>query len=502
MSEKGLIDPRRRQLAADPYRPAYHYLAPANWMNDPNGTIFWKGRYHIFYQYNPDGAFHGNIHWGHASSADLVHWDDHPIALAPTPGAADRNHCYSGAAFVNMEGVPTFIYHGVPDGICLATSQDDLLIHWEKHLANPIIPNPGPNDEFRIGGAPCAWVEDGKYYALTGNSHGTPDIAYLYTSSDMSHWEYLHPFYKGGFFTEGAYEDCGCPDFFALGDKYMLLFTSHRRGAQCYIGSYANQRFTPERHVRFAFGDWGRPGIYNEGLTLLDDQGRRILFGRMSEARYGHIQRASGWAGIISLPTILSLSDKDVLQVEPVPELEMLHGEKMSAGDIALAPDSSVVIDPNIGNQIEIRATFVWENADEFGLKVCCSPDGEEQTIIRFNTNPTVRYRAYQGALSPNDMPTRMELILDVTRSSVSAEVSNRESERCAVYQKIGEPVELRIFVDRSVVEVFANGQHYLSKRIYPARPDSLGLQVFAVGGRATLLSLDVWHMDPIWPVA
>ena len=79
---KSAMDPRRLQLASDPYRPAYHFLAPINWMNDPNGTIFWRGRYHIFYQYNPNGAFHGTIHWGHASSADLVHWTDHPDCAA------------------------------------------------------------------------------------------------------------------------------------------------------------------------------------------------------------------------------------------------------------------------------------------------------------------------------------------------------------------------------------------------------------------------------------
>ena len=149
LSQEHDIDPRRLELASDPHRPAYHFLAPANWMNDPNGTIFWQGRYHIFYQYNPNGAFHGTIHWGHASSVDLVHWEDHPIALAPTPGAADREQCYSGAAFVTREGAPAFIYHGVPDGICLATSDDDLLITWDKHPANPILVGDQPWDAYR-----------------------------------------------------------------------------------------------------------------------------------------------------------------------------------------------------------------------------------------------------------------------------------------------------------------------------------------------------------------
>ena len=95
MTTNGLIDPQRLQRVADPYRPGYHYLPPANWMNDPNGLLFWKGRYHIFFQYNPDGAFHGNIHWGHASSADLVHWESgtdryRPAAPAGFCPARDR----------------------------------------------------------------------------------------------------------------------------------------------------------------------------------------------------------------------------------------------------------------------------------------------------------------------------------------------------------------------------------------------------------------------------
>ena len=122
-----------------------------------------------------------------------------PLRCRPARKGADRDQCFSGAAFINKEGIPTFIYHGLPDGICLATSDDDMLIYWEKHPANPIIPNPQAGDEYRIAGAPCAWVEGDTYYALTGNSGAAPpDAAYLFTSTDLSHWEYLHPFYEGG----------------------------------------------------------------------------------------------------------------------------------------------------------------------------------------------------------------------------------------------------------------------------------------------------------------
>ena len=336
--------PERIPLAADPYRPAYHYLPPHKWMNDPNGTIYWKGRYHLFYQHNPDGPWHGNIHWGHASSADLVHWTDHPISLAPGPGGADRQHCYSGAAFVNADGIPTHIYHGVPDGICLATSSDDLLINWEKHPANPIIPDLGRDAEYLVTGAPCGWVEDGVHYAVTGNSQESPDVAYLFRSTDMAHWEFMHRFYTGGRFTELG-EDCGCPDFFLLDGKPVLSFTSHARGAQFYVGTYADHRFTPESHKRLAAAEPTRPGVYCEGLTLLDDRDRRILFGRISEARFAYADIASGWSGICALPLVLSLSEEEELLFDPVPELEALRSDRVSLRDLLLPGDGDVDLD-------------------------------------------------------------------------------------------------------------------------------------------------------------
>ena len=484
--------PERIPLAADPYRPAYHYLPPCKWMNDPNGTIYWQGRYHLFYQHNPDGPWHGNIHWGHASSADLVHWTDHPISLAPGPGGPDRQQCYSGAAFVNAEGVPTHIYHGVPDGICLATSNDDLLLHWDKHPANPIIPDPGPGGEYVVTGAPCGWVEDGVHYAVTGNSQNSPDAAYLFRSIDMAHWEYMHPFYIGGQFTEPG-EDCGCPDFFILDGQPVLSFTSHARGGQFYVGRYADHRFTPESHKRLAFAETHRPGVYCEGLTLLDESNRRILFGRISEARFGYAQVASGWSGICALPMVLSLADDRELLFDPVPELERLRADRFSTGDVQLRPEADVFLEPG-GDSLEIRAVLEWDDAEEVGLKVRCSPDGDEETLVRFNTNPGTRHAAAA------EVGSRRELILDVSRSSTSPQVSSRAAQRAVFDLPYGRAVELRIFVDRSVVEVIANRRHYLGKRIYPARRDSVEVRAYARGGRGWLRTFEAWPMDAIWP--
>src|SRR5438270_8215944 len=116
-------------LAHDPLRPEYHLLPPHNWMNDPNGPIWWKGQYHLFYQLNPHAAIWGDMHWGHATSPDMVHWRHEQIALAPTPGGADSEGCFSGSAGVD-NGVPTFISTGVrnapPDQVTIRDGHDKL----------------------------------------------------------------------------------------------------------------------------------------------------------------------------------------------------------------------------------------------------------------------------------------------------------------------------------------------------------------------------------------
>ena len=115
----------REKFQKDRDRPRYHYVPPTGRIHDVCGTLFWKGRYHVFYQYQPwDGRISGEC-WGHTSSVDLVHWVHHPIALEPNPNGPDRQ-CFSGHAFINREGIPTIIYDGVSGGTCIATSSDDL----------------------------------------------------------------------------------------------------------------------------------------------------------------------------------------------------------------------------------------------------------------------------------------------------------------------------------------------------------------------------------------
>ena len=482
-------------FARDPHRPAYHFTPPAAWMNDINGALFWKGRYHIFYQYNPHGAYWHLIQWGHASSTDLVHWVHHPVVLTPDADGPDRKGCYSGGALVSREGVPVLIYYGNPDGLCLARSDDDLLIEWTKDPDNPVIPQPeaGSTDFGRYTiHDPCGWLADDQYYAAVNKSdpQDQGDAAYLFKSPDLRTWEYVDLFYRSRReWTEGG-EDCAVPDFYPLGDRHMLLFCSHLQGSQYYIGQVRNERFYPEIHGRMSWegGHLGGP------RTLLDASGRRIFFDWVRELRGNERERASGWSGAMTVPRMLSLDSGGRLQIDPVPELEVLRMDAHRLESMDVAADSEAAVEGIGGDCLELAVEIDPLKAREVGLKVRRSPGGEEETAVSYDSEAAV-------------------LRVEVGRSSLDREIRYTryrrhqpylsERERYVTAQEgpfelaPGEPLTLRIFLDRSILEVFANRRQCITQRIYPTRADSTGISLFARGGAARLRSLQAWTLAP-----
>ena len=488
--EKYDAEAYRRRLANDRYRPLYHFVVPVNWMNDPNGAIFWKGKYHLFYQHTPHATVPGPQHWGHAVSEDLVHWKDLPIALTPDPDGPDTQ-CYSGCA-VDDDGVPTLIYYGVSGGICIATS-DDEMIEWQKHPQNPVIAAPpeGTEREWRLHD-PFVWKEDGTWYCISGAHVGQPrgigsskDAAFMFRSPDLVNWEYMRPLYE-----PGEESDCAVPDFFPLGDRHVLVFISHTRGAQYYVGRYENQVFTPELHGRFTSNTYPpRSGQIHTCGDLISPiswkcpNGRRVMIAWIAEGRTKEKQVASGWAGILSLPSVLSLLDDGSLGIEPLPELEVLRRDERRVSDLPIPPGVRVPLEGVAGECLEIAVELELGDAEEVGVTLRRAPDGSEETVVSYDH-------------------AQKRLELNVERSSVSPDVPKeaRRPNNGAFELPDGEPLKLRIFIDRSVVEVFANGRLCLTKRIYPTRPDSLGVGFFARGGGAKARSVKAWQMAPIWP--
>ncbi|MAE64991.1 MAG: glycosyl hydrolase family 32 domain protein [Phycisphaeraceae bacterium] len=475
----------RACLADDPHRPLYHFSAPEALMNDPNGLCRWRGRYHLFYQFGLKGPY-DRIMWGHAVSDDLVHWRDLPPALYP-----DREKsCFSGQALVEDDRV-IVIYHGVDAGTCIATANDPLLLNWRKHPDNPVIPIVPVDDDgapYRLFD-PCIWREHDGYYALSGTySRGTIRVdcrgaEYLFHSKDLAEWEHLGKLIEFGFHNEPG-EDGAVPNFLPIGHgRHMLLFFSHKRAAQYLVGTYdpVAHRFEPESHGRMTFGPWCI-GSLHAPSAMVDEDGRVLAIFNVRDGKPW-----DDWTNVMTLPRCLSLADDHALRIEPAGRTDVLRFDHRAADPMEIPGNGEIVLEHVRGKAMEIEAVIEPGTSREVGLYVFRAPDGAERTRI------SLLHREGQR-------PGTSRLQIDATESSLREDVYGRPPEAGPFELDEGEPLHLRIFVDRSIVEVFANGRQSLTLRAYPQRDDSTGVSVFARGGSARLVSLDAWQMRSVWP--
>ena len=475
---------RERLAEVDPYRPLYHFSSPENYMNDPNGLCQWQGRYHMFYQFRPTGV--DRVHWGHTVSNDLIHWHDLPLALYPD---VERD-CFSGQTLVEQDRVIA-IYHGTQSGNSIATASDPLLLNWEKHPNNPVIP--GTNQEmgdtgFRVFD-PCIWKEDDGYYSVSGTfqdgERGVDAVGvdHLFRSKDLAEWEYLGPLTEDAFFAEPG-EDAAVPNFWPIGNgRHMLLLFSHKRAGRYYIGKYDTDthRFTPESHGRMNYGPWVVGSLHAPSATI-DDSGRYLGVFNLHKGR-----DTDETDEMMTLPRHYWLDSTKALQMAPVAEVEALRSEHHSVGSMDIPANGEVVLDCVGGKAIELRATIDPSAAREVGLYVLRSPDGAERTRISLYPNDHRRFET-------------SSLQIDVSESSVRDDIWARSAEIGPIALKKDELLKLRVFIDRSVIEVFANDRQCLTVRVYPGLEDSRGVSLFARGGDARLVSMDCWQMRSIWP--
>jgi|GEM_PF-122058 len=481
----------RRKMAGDPHRPIYHFVSPEGGLNDPNGLCFWQGRWHLFYQgYPPEDT---RQHWGHAVSDDLVHWRDLPYAIYPNP----EEKCYSGATLVEDNRVIA-MYHGTKAGNMIAVSRDPLLLNWEKLTGKPVIPiqsadgSPLPYRVFD----PCIWKKDGTYYALSGGTlptgPGDKTVAadFLFRSKDLVKWEYLHPFTENDRFTLIG-DDGACPYFWPISNRHMLLFFSHMSGGQYLLGDYDKQRdkLVVTAHGKFNHGAVSPAGVHAPSATP-DGKGGLIAIFNMNPAK-----KTSGWNQIMTLPRRLTLVGKEDLAIEPTGDIESLRGEHQHIGAMKLPANEEVVLQNIRGNAMEIIAEIDAKNAPMVELNVLRSPNKEEFTRIALFKD--------RGYKTRGVTPVRQLSVvsLDSSCSSALEDVRSRPPENAQVFLGENEPFKLRVFVDRSVVEVFVNGRQCLAVRVYPGRADSVGVSLRAQGRDAALKSLDAWQMKSIYPL-
>lgn len=463
-------------MAHDPNRPSFHLLPPHNWMNDPNGPIFWKGKYHLFYQLNPHAAVWGDMNWGHAISPDMIHWRHQPISLAPTRGGPDSEGCFSGSAVV-FNGVPTFIYTGVqnapPDQATirdgsdklretqlLATAEDDSLNHWKK-LPAPVIPLPPPSVKVTGFRDPCPWREgDTWYLALGSGERGIGGCVLLYSSKDLRTWEYLHKLAEGKPNGKQAANPCDsgemweCPDFFEVNKQHCLFYSTESKVIWS-TGDYDTQA------LKFAARRSGvlDHGAYYAPKSFLAPDGRRILWGWIQETRPDAEFAAAGWSGCMSLPRVLTIGAQGQLEMNPAKEVESLRGPMEKATISAASPFRRKLTD--LAVELHLPGNILTPST----------------TTVRLLTD---------GAPS-------WELVIDTAAKEV----------RCGDKQfpLPGLPwphPTLRMFLDGSVIESFIGSRECLTSRVYTLKPNATELEITTTAKSPT--HADLWPLTPISP--
>ena len=451
----------------DLHRPRFHFTAPTNWINDPNGVCFHDGRWHLYYQYNPNAAKWGDIHWGHATSSDLAHWRDEPIALAPSSGD-DAGGCFSGS-FALVDGTPTLYYTGYTGERqvqCVATSGD--LQRWTKHPERTIVQPPEgvEGNDFRD---PYVFRHGTGWYMVVGASlNHERGQALIYRSADGVAWEDRGALYTATDLRQGVMWEC--PNFFPVGDRWVLTVSLwHGPGAHAFVGRFENERFVPE---------WEGPLDVDSGsfahLTTRAPDGRAVQWAWMNEQREQALIDADGWAGAMTVPRELGIDDRRRLTLRPVAELAALRGEPAV---LESTGTSTGTLHRFAGRHLDIEATFTLDR-NKVGLTLLTSPDGRESTRIVF-------------------WPEIRRLSIERSRSSLEPGV-RRQDVHAHLELDRDEPLRLRVLLDASVLEVYANDRLCLSTRVYPTLAESTLGSVFVEG--TSTVELQGWEMGPILP--
>lgn len=447
----------------DPTRPSYHVLAPSHWINDPNGPVFYNGYYHLFYQHNPYDDQWGHMHWGHVRSKDLATWEHLPIALAPAEPRGEE-HVFSGCTTLRPGMPPIIFYTSVHFGKdpryfaeqWAAVPKDNQLLKWERVDENPILTLQAHGDlkvwDWRD---PFTFEHGGKTYMIIGANlndragGGAVVLIYEPANRQLTQWTY-----RGVMFKDPNVENIECPNFFPLGDKWVLI-TSPHGWSQVHVGTFNPQtlKFTSESMRQLSPSD----NFYAPNSMTTPD-GRRLLWGWVKG-----FENTKGWNGCLTLPRVLTLGDDGLVRQTPAAELEALRTYPEHRESISLDNETRVI--ENIeSDTMELRLTVKLDGAQAFVLHVRRSADGARSVPIRWD-GKTLDVAGAQAPLSASESNT----------------------------------VELRAFLDRGVIEVFSAEGSVALTRTTGAAPDEVTLAVEAVGGRATVQSLDAWRIQSIW---
>jgi fructan beta-fructosidase len=473
------------------YRPQFHFSPKKNWINDPNGLVYYKGKYHMFYQYNPYGDKWGNISWGHAVSQDLVHWKELPVALMPDDlglifsGSVVVDKCNTSGFFKEHSGGLVAIYTnaGETQQQSIAYSTDEGLT-WTKYKQNPVIPNPGITD-FRD--PKVMWYEKECKWVMV---LAAGDRILFYSSKNLKDWQYMSQFGENEGSHGGVWE---VPDLFKLPvdgnpnhSKWILKVdinpgaVAGGSGGQYFIGEFDGTRFindNPPHEIRWV--DYGKD--FYAAQTWFNTGNRKIWIGWMNNWQYADVIPTNPWRGAMSIPrelTLKTVRGEGIKLIQtPVKELKGIRKKQYQWENERITPGENILSDIK-GKTVEIIAEFELGSASEFGFKVRKS--ATEETVIGYDAE-------------------RHLLFVDRIHSGEFAFSPAFAGRHEAVLNPIKDKIKFHIFVDWSSVEVFGNdGRVVLTDLIFPS-PSSDGIELYSKNGCVKLISLTVNKLKSIW---
>jgi fructan beta-fructosidase len=494
------------------HRPRFHFSPPGQWMNDPNGMVYYDGEYHLFYQHYPDSNVWGPMHWGHAISRDLVHWQNMPIALYPD----SSGYIFSGSAVADLQNtsgfkkgdvdplIAIFTYHdpaGPETGSKTYQSQamaysNDKGRSWTKYAGNPVVPNPGIED-FRD--PKVFWYEKGRQWIMI---LAAQDRVRLYSSPNLKNWTFTSEFGAEWGDHGGVWE---CPDLFELPvegteeSRWVMLVSINPGGpnggsaTQYFVGDLDGQTFTLDETfsetVTGEQGQWIDYGRDNyAGVTwsnIPDTDGRRIFLGWMSNWDYAEVVPTTDWRSAMTLPRTLSLQNtsKGVrLFSRPVRELEMLRGETFTLDGTTLEGRFDILTETNFAPammEAVLEFDMPEDGTPDFGVEL--SNDAGDRYRVGYNAATGQYYsdRRHAGATAFSDkfaakLPTAPRFVEDRT-------------------------LRMHLFFDVASAELFADGGATVMTNIFFPNGAFSKLQLYSESGAVEITKARFYQLNSIW---
>jgi len=480
------------------HRPQFHFSPERGWMNDPNGLVYYDGTYHLFYQHYPDSNVWGPMHWGHATSQDLIHWQQQPIALYPD----SLGYIFSGSAVVdetNTSGfrqgngkplVAVFTYHDMAkekagridresQGVAYSNDKGNT---WTKYAGNPVLKNKGDQD-FRD--PKVFWFETTKKWIMP---LAVGDHLEIFSSPNLKNWSKESEFGRNEGSHGGVWE---CPDLFPLKtkegiEKWVLIQNIGRgavnggSGVQYFIGNFNGKTFVNDNSAAtILWLDYGADNY--AGVTWFGaPDNRRIFIGWMSNwDDYATLVPTKGWRSAMTLPREISLVNTEQgirVSQHPVDEIKKIRGKKISTGQKTFS-DSLVISSANVQKELELEFDLSKSTASSLGFII--SNTMNEKVMVGYDK-------------------IKNEFFIDRTASGKMG-FSKKFPARHAAPYKGDKILKVHAFIDNSSIEVFVDDGVIVLTDLFFPHEDYTRLTLFCKGGNTELLKADIYDLQSIW---